>query len=78
MAVIDAPTPWNRENPQIGNSLDSGGWSHNPCHHPLIGVTGALHPTKIAGDVCGLNSVKINEKLDAVLELLSNRNFVSF
>ncbi|PKI52690.1 hypothetical protein CRG98_026926 [Punica granatum] len=54
-----------------GKGLDSG-------HHPSIGVTNALPPIGIAGAFCGLDSVQINEKFDAVLELLSNRKFVYF
>ncbi|PKI58853.1 hypothetical protein CRG98_020752 [Punica granatum] len=40
VARIEAATPWNRENPQIGDSPDSSGWSHNRwpnwgCRRPL-------------------------------------------
>ncbi|PKI49679.1 hypothetical protein CRG98_029924 [Punica granatum] len=55
---IEAPTPQNRESPQIGDSPDSSGWSHDPGHHPPIGITSAL---------CGLDFVQINEKFDAML-----------
>ncbi|PKI36985.1 hypothetical protein CRG98_042624 [Punica granatum] len=74
VAGIEAPTPRNRENPQIGDSLDSGWWSHAiPTITLPIGVAIALPPIGIAGALCGLNFVKINENFDAALELLSNR-----
>ncbi|OWM89177.1 hypothetical protein CDL15_Pgr010463 [Punica granatum] len=72
MAGIKASTPRNRENSKIGDSLDSGGWSHDPSHHLPIGIVGDLPPIGVAGALYDLDFVQINENFDVVLELLSN------
>ncbi|PKI33136.1 hypothetical protein CRG98_046455, partial [Punica granatum] len=42
MARTKVPTPRNRENPQIGDSPDSGGCGYDPRHQTLIRVIGGL------------------------------------
>ncbi|OWM67916.1 hypothetical protein CDL15_Pgr010854 [Punica granatum] len=78
VAIIKAPTPRNRKNPQIGDSPDYGGWSHDPSHHHQLWSLAPFRLIRIAGAFCDLDSVEINEKFDVVLKSLSNRKFVHF
>ncbi|PKI63829.1 hypothetical protein CRG98_015813 [Punica granatum] len=78
VAIIKAPTPRNLKNPQIGDSPDYGGWSHDPSHHHQLWSLAPFRLIRIAGAFCDLDSVEINEKFDVVLKSLSNRKFVHF
>ncbi|PKI56929.1 hypothetical protein CRG98_022664 [Punica granatum] len=49
VARIEAPIPRNWKNPQIGNSPDFSRWSHDPVHHPPIGVACALPWIRVVG-----------------------------
>ncbi|PKI61375.1 hypothetical protein CRG98_018223 [Punica granatum] len=63
VAEIEPPTPRNQENPQIGDSPNFDGWSHDPA--PSTGVVNALPPIGV-----GYTSVaSIPSKLTKNLQL---------
>ncbi|PKI26077.1 hypothetical protein CRG98_049234, partial [Punica granatum] len=64
VAGIEGPIPRNRENPQTEDSPNSNEWSHEAGHQPSMGVDDALSLIGIAGALCDLDYVQINEKFD--------------